>query len=136
MIRTLHRSAIAVALCAFLVSSIAVLSSAPSAEAAPKARVAKVDKEAPKRKRAKKAPPKAREVEGKINLNKADAEQLQVLPGVGKIKAARIVAWRDKHGSFKRIKDLRRVKGFGKKTVDKLEVHLALAGPTTLRLKK
>ena len=47
-------------------------------------------------------------------------------------KAERIIAFRQKHGAFKRVADLRRVKGFGRKTLKKLEPFLDLKGETTL----
>jgi competence protein ComEA len=73
---------------------------------------------------------------GTVNLNEASEEQLQLLPGVGPAKAAAIVAWRTKHGRFKKLDDLTRVKGFGRKTLQKLRTSLALTGPTTYRGKK
>jgi competence protein ComEA len=69
---------------------------------------------------------------GKLNLNTANEEQLQLLPTVGPAKAERIVAWRAKNGGFKRVADLRRVKGFGYKTFKKLEPYLDIKGDTTL----
>lgn len=40
---------------------------------------------------------------------------------MGPAKAERIVAWRKKNGGFKRPADLRKVKGFGYKTLKRLE---------------
>jgi competence ComEA-like helix-hairpin-helix protein len=74
----------------------------------------------------------AKQLTGKLNLNTASEEQLMLLPTVGPAKAERIVAWRKKNGSFKRIADLRRVKGFGYKTFKKLEAYLDIKGDTTL----
>lgn len=71
-------------------------------------------------------------VSGKVNLNTATEEQLMLLPTVGPAKAERIVTWRKKHGGFKRIADLRRVKGFGYKTFKRLAPLLAVTGETTL----
>jgi competence ComEA-like helix-hairpin-helix protein len=68
---------------------------------------------------------------GRVNINQASERELDLLPGIGPAKAQRIVAWRASHGPFRRIKDLRRVKGFGRKTVLKLFPYLALDGPTT-----
>ena len=73
-------------------------------------------------------------VTGKLNLNTATAEQLQLLPGVGPAKAERVVAWRSKYGEFKRVADLRKVKGFGYKSLKKLEPYLDIKGDTTLRV--
>ncbi len=72
---------------------------------------------------------------GTINLNTATEDELQALPGVGPSKAAAIVAWRKKYGSFKKVDDLTRVKGFGRKTMQKLRPHLSTSGPTTFRSK-
>lgn len=71
-------------------------------------------------------------VAGKLNLNTATVDQLILLPTVGPAKAERIVTWRKKNGGFKRIADLRRVKGFGFKTFKRLEPHLDIQGDTTL----
>jgi competence ComEA-like helix-hairpin-helix protein len=68
---------------------------------------------------------------GKVNLNQAGERELDLLPGIGPTKAQRIVAWRAQHGPFQRLRDLRRVKGFGRKTVLKLTPYLTLDGPTT-----
>ncbi len=72
-------------------------------------------------------------VTGKLNLNTATADQLMLLPGVGPSKAERVVAWRGKHGPFKRVADLRKVNGFGYKTLKKLEPHLDIKGESTLQ---
>ncbi len=69
---------------------------------------------------------------GKLNLNTATEEQLMLLPAVGPSKAERIVVWRKKNGGFRRVADLRRVKGFGYKTFKRLEPFLDITGDTTL----
>ena len=78
------------------------------------------------------APRAKKELTGKLNLNTASEEQLQLLPTVGPAKAERIVAWRKKNGTFKRPADLRKVKGFGYKTLKRLEPYLDISGETTL----
>ncbi|MBZ4416156.1 helix-hairpin-helix domain-containing protein [Myxococcus sp. RHSTA-1-4] len=72
---------------------------------------------------------------GTVNLNEATAEQLDLLPGVGEKAAQRIIEHRKKR-PFQRVEELVRVKGFGKKKFLKLKAHLALAGPTTLRVEQ
>lgn len=60
------------------------------------------------------------QTEKKININKADAEQLaKMLKGVGLKKAQAIVDYRKQYGAFKSIDELTAVKGIGKKTVKK-----------------
>lgn len=56
-----------------------------------------------------------------INLNTADQKALELLPGIGKSKAAAIILYRDKNGHFKSIEDLKNVQGLGKKAVAKLD---------------
>ena len=49
-----------------------------------------------------------------ININTATAEQLQALPGIGKARAEAIIAYREEHGPFTYVEDLRAVSGIGK----------------------
>ncbi len=72
---------------------------------------------------------------GVVNLNQATAAQLDQLPGVGEKAAAKIITYRQKT-PFQRPEELVKVKGFGKKKFDKLKPHLAIAGPTTLKVEK
>lgn len=64
-----------------------------------------------------------------IALNSAGRAELEELPGIGPAKAQRIVDWRTRHGRFRRILDLRRVNGFGRKTVLRLAPYLVLDAP-------
>ncbi|WP_375768121.1 helix-hairpin-helix domain-containing protein [Archangium gephyra] len=72
---------------------------------------------------------------GVVNLNEATVAQLDLLPGVGAKAAQRIITWREKR-AFKRLEELVRVKGFGKKQFLKLKPYLTLQGPTTLKAEK
>jgi competence protein ComEA len=56
-----------------------------------------------------------------VNLNAASAAQLQTLPGIGASTAQRIVEYRQKNGSFKKIEELMNVKGIGEKSFLKLK---------------
>lgn len=54
--------------------------------------------------------------DGRVELNRATALDLQTLPGVGPVLAARIIAHRDANGPFTSPGDLRQVSGIGEKT--------------------
>ena len=56
-----------------------------------------------------------------IDLNSASVGDLESLPGVGRRTAARIVEYRQKNGSFKKIEELMNVKGIGEKSFLKLK---------------
>lgn len=58
---------------------------------------------------------------GKININKADDNELQNLPGIGPSKAAAIVEYRNTNGPFKTVEDLKNISGIGDKTFEKLK---------------
>lgn len=58
--------------------------------------------------------------DGKVDLNRADAARLDALPGIGPVLAARIVAYREQHGGFRSVRDLRRVQGIGEKLYQSL----------------
>jgi competence protein ComEA len=51
----------------------------------------------------------------KININRANAQQLDALPGIGPTLAARIVDYRNANGGFDTVTDLGQVAGIGVK---------------------
>lgn len=57
---------------------------------------------------------------GKINLNSATAAELDALPGVGPVTAARILEWRTSHGRFARVDQLREIEGIGERRFGQL----------------
>lgn len=61
-----------------------------------------------------------------VNINTADVAAFQTIKGIGQKKAAKIIAYRDQHGPFKAVTDLKRVGGFGDKTIAKLKDQLTV----------
>lgn len=50
---------------------------------------------------------------GKININIAGVEELQMLSGIGKSTAEKIVNYRNENGKFEKIEDIKNVSGIG-----------------------
>ncbi len=61
-----------------------------------------------------------------VNVNEADWPELSLLPGIGPVLAQRIVAGREQDGPFRSVDDLRRVRGIGPITVERLRPHIAV----------
>lgn len=76
-----------------------------------------------------------KQLTGVVNINSASAQQLDLLPGIGEKAARRIIEHRSKT-PFTKVDDLRKVKGFGVKKLEKLKGFLTTSGPTTAALKK
>ncbi|MGG1552649.1 ComEA family DNA-binding protein [Paenibacillus ferrarius] len=63
-----------------------------------------------------------------LDLNTATLEQLDSLPGVGPSKAKAILEYRNQKGKFKRVEELKEVKGIGDKIFEKLRPYLYVSG--------
>ena len=55
----------------------------------------------------------------RVDLNTADAETLQTLPGIGPAKAAAIIAYREEHGPFAALQDVANVPGISEQMTEK-----------------
>jgi len=60
------------------------------------------------------------EAAGCININTADAQTLENLPGIGPATASKIIAEREMNGPFASLDDLTRVSGIGTKKLESL----------------
>lgn len=58
--------------------------------------------------------------QGEMDVNRATATDLQLLPRIGPTLAARIVEDRERRGRFERVGDLARVRGIGPRTLEGL----------------
>ncbi|WP_423908444.1 ComEA family DNA-binding protein [Candidatus Spongiihabitans sp.] len=64
----------------------------------------------------------------KVNLNLADAETLEYIPGIGPGKATDIIKLRQQNGGFKSFEDLLEVRGIGVKTLEDVKKYATLNG--------
>ncbi|UCB51799.1 MAG: helix-hairpin-helix domain-containing protein [Candidatus Zixiibacteriota bacterium] len=64
--------------------------------------------------------------ENTIDLNRATAAELQLLPGVGPALSRRIVEYREAKGEFDRIEDVMQVSGIGPKTFEAIKQYLTV----------
>ena len=63
---------------------------------------------------------------GPVNLNTATLDQLQTLPGVGPVLAQRIIDYREQHGGFASVADLRKVTGIGDARYNDLKTRVTV----------
>lgn len=62
----------------------------------------------------------------KVNINLADASELQQLSGIGEKKAEQIVTYRQDNGSFQKIEELKNVSGIGEKTFEAIQSSITV----------
>lgn len=62
-----------------------------------------------------------------ININTAELATLETLKGIGPVKAAAIIEYREQHGPFASTADLSLVPGIGPKTVEQIEAEITTA---------
>jgi competence protein ComEA len=67
--------------------------------------------------------------DGKVVLNLATEEELRRLPGVGPAKAKAILALRAKLKRFRKVEDLLRVKGLGRRSIKRLRPLVLIEAP-------
>jgi competence protein ComEA len=59
-----------------------------------------------------------------VDINLAGLDELKLIPGVGDVLSANIVAWREKNGRFERLEQLMDIKGIKEKKLSKLKQYL------------
>jgi competence protein ComEA len=61
-----------------------------------------------------------------ININIASQEELESLPGIGPVTAAKIIDYRDLHGPFATIEAIQDVSGIGPKTFEQIKALITV----------
>lgn len=61
-----------------------------------------------------------------VSLNNGSVADFETLPGIGPSKANAIVSYREEHGNFNRIEEIKNVSGIGEATFEKIKAYLTL----------
>lgn len=61
-----------------------------------------------------------------ININEAGLEELALLPGIGEKTAQKIIEYRTKFGSFKKIEDIMNVPRIGSRTFENIKEFITI----------
>lgn len=67
-------------------------------------------------------------VPGKLDINKATAQELSTLPGIGDVIAQRIVDYRESFGPFTSIDNLLDVAGIGEHRLTNISDYITVGG--------
>ena len=62
----------------------------------------------------------------KININTANQEQLETLPGIGPATATKIINYREENGKFKTIEDIKQISGIGDNKFEKIKNNITV----------
>lgn len=62
----------------------------------------------------------------KININTANLDKLQTLPGIGEAMAKRIIEYREENGKFQSIEDIKNVSGIGDSKFEKIKEYIVI----------
>lgn len=72
------------------------------------------------------APSSSKSSDNLININTADAKELEKIKGIGPALAGRIIDYRENNGAFKSVDEIKKVRGIGEKTFDKMKDQITI----------
>lgn len=61
-----------------------------------------------------------------VNINSASRDELMALPGIGEELSERIILYRDEHGLFTGVEDLKKVRGIGDRKFEQLRPYVTV----------
>lgn len=64
--------------------------------------------------------------QGKVNLNTASRDELMTLTGIGEAKADSIISYREEHGGFKTIEEIKNIKGIKDSVFNKISDEITV----------
>lgn len=71
-----------------------------------------------------------------VNINSASADEMASVPGLGEKKSQAIVKFREKHGPFARVEDLKKVDGIGDKLFEKIRQYVTVKADGAIKAQK
>ncbi len=71
-----------------------------------------------------------------VNINSASADEMASVPGLGEKKSQAIVKFREKHGPFARVEDLKKVDGIGDKLFEKIRQYVIVKADSAIKAQK
>jgi len=66
-----------------------------------------------------------------VDVNRASHQELETLPGIGKVLSMKIVQYRREHGLYQKPSDLLNIKGIGPKTLERISPYLVFKTATS-----
>ncbi len=67
--------------------------------------------------------------EYRVDINRAELPELMLLPGIGPTKAERIIKWRQEHGPFRALEELRNAAGITARDLAAIRSLVTLGEP-------
>lgn len=62
--------------------------------------------------------------DGRININTADTAQLKQIPGIGDVRAGQIITYRQQHGPFQKVEDIKQIEGIGDGLLEQIRAYI------------